>query len=94
LLFLKVKFKSKVLTGFVEPQTKLLWTRQRQHLISSHGRVQPGACFHLFSQKQHALLDAQQPPEMLRVPLESLCLQVGAFAASGEPWSTRIVIKW
>ena len=43
------------------------------------GRVQPGACFHLFSQKQHAYLDAQQPPEMLRVPLESLCLQVKAI---------------
>jgi hypothetical protein len=49
------------------------------------GRVQPGACFHLFSQTQHAYLDAQQPPEMLRVPLESLCLQVTPLVPSLLP---------
>ena len=56
------------------------------------GRVQPGACFHLFSQKQHAYLDAQQPPEMLRVPLESLYSMARVMlSVSGKTVSENII---
>ncbi|KAK3276586.1 hypothetical protein CYMTET_15351, partial [Cymbomonas tetramitiformis] len=43
------------------------------------GRVRPGACFHVFSRRQHALMEGQQAPEMLRVPLDALCMQVKAI---------------
>lgn len=40
------------------------------------GRVQKGICFHLFSSLTYENLKEYQEPEMLRTPLESLCLQV------------------
>jgi len=40
------------------------------------GRVQPGYCFHLFTQPRAQSLDDYQLPEMLRTPLEELCLQI------------------
>ena len=33
-------------------------------------------CYHLFTRAKHAELDEYQQPEMLRVPLQQLCLQV------------------
>ena len=38
------------------------------------GRVRPGTCFHLFSQRRRAGLDEYQTPELLRTPLAELCL--------------------
>jgi ATP-dependent RNA helicase DHX36 len=43
------------------------------------GRVQEGVCFHLFSSVKFSALKEYQEPEMLRTPLESLCLQVKAM---------------
>ncbi|XP_033644979.1 ATP-dependent DNA/RNA helicase DHX36-like [Asterias rubens] len=40
------------------------------------GRVQPGECYHLYSQLQSSLLIDYQLPEMLRTPLDELCLQI------------------
>ncbi|XP_014670430.1 PREDICTED: ATP-dependent RNA helicase DHX36-like [Priapulus caudatus] len=40
------------------------------------GRVQAGYCFHLYNRLQQSLMDAYQLPEILRTPLEELCLQV------------------
>eukprot|EP01047_Picozoa_sp_COSAG01_P015643 COSAG01_NODE_784_length_13621_cov_68.866829_18_plen_165_part_00 len=40
------------------------------------GRVQAGVCFHLFTREQHAKLSPYQTPELLRTPLEELCLQI------------------
>ncbi|XP_048582367.1 ATP-dependent DNA/RNA helicase DHX36 isoform X2 [Nematostella vectensis] len=40
------------------------------------GRVQPGYCFHLFTQLQAQSFIDYQLPEMLRTPLEELCLQI------------------
>ena len=39
-------------------------------------RVQAGYCFHLFTSMQAASLIEYQLPEILRTPLEELCLQV------------------
>lgn len=39
-------------------------------------RVHPGYCFHLFTQLRAQSLDDYQLPEMLRTPLEELCLQI------------------
>jgi ATP-dependent RNA helicase DHX36 len=41
------------------------------------GRVQPGVCFHLFSSRteRHVFSDYTMP-EMLRVPLHEMCLQI------------------
>ena len=41
------------------------------------GRTRPGQCFKLFTRKTEATkMQAQQVPELLRTPLEQLCLQV------------------
>ena len=40
------------------------------------GRVRPGACFKLFSRAAHAKLAADTKPEVLRSPLEGLCLSL------------------
>lgn len=40
------------------------------------GRVQPGYCFHLFTKFHADALEDYQLPEMLRTPLEELCLQI------------------
>ena len=44
------------------------------------GRVQPGKCWHLFPRaKFEQELIPFQLPEILRTPLESMCLQVGVW---------------
>ncbi|GJP32741.1 hypothetical protein CLOM_g17337 [Closterium sp. NIES-68] len=43
------------------------------------GRVQPGCCIRLYSRSLFHSLPPHTPPEMLRVSLDSLCLQVKAM---------------
>uniref|UniRef100_A0A3B5PSG3 RNA helicase n=1 Tax=Xiphophorus maculatus TaxID=8083 RepID=A0A3B5PSG3_XIPMA len=40
------------------------------------GRVQPGKCYHLYNGLRASLLEAYQLPEIMRTPLEELCLQI------------------
>ncbi len=40
------------------------------------GRTAPGAALRLYTRAQHAALAAHTPPELLRTPLEGLCLTV------------------
>jgi len=40
------------------------------------GRVQEGVCFRLFSRPTYDCLPKYSVPEMLRVPLEELCLHI------------------
>eukprot|EP00795_Rhopilema_esculentum_P010997 gene10997-19837_t len=40
------------------------------------GRVQPGHCFHLYTRLKEESLADYQTPEILRTPLEELCLQI------------------
>jgi len=47
------------------------------------GRTAPGARFAMFSRAQFANMSPQQPPEMLRTPLQHLCLNIKAM--SDEP---------
>lgn len=42
----------------------------------NHCRVQPGHCYHLYNGLRASLLDDYQLPEILRTPLEELCLQI------------------
>jgi HrpA-like RNA helicase len=44
------------------------------------GRVRPGLCVHLFVAGRRERLQPFQTPEMLRVPLEELCLTIKALA--------------
>lgn len=60
------------------------------------GRVQAGVAFHLFPTAQWADMTEYQLPEMLRTPLEQLCLQVRARTAAcahscgkGQPSATH-----
>ncbi|KAG6630812.1 hypothetical protein I3843_13G038200 [Carya illinoinensis] len=40
------------------------------------GRVQPGECYHLYPKCVYAAFSEYQLPELLRTPLNSLCLQI------------------
>ncbi|KAJ3591219.1 hypothetical protein NHX12_009165 [Muraenolepis orangiensis] len=40
------------------------------------GRVRPGKCYHLYNSLRASLLDAYQLPEIMRTPLQELCLQI------------------
>jgi len=40
------------------------------------GRCQPGICYHLYSKLRAASLPDFQVPEIKRIPIEELCLQV------------------
>jgi ATP-dependent RNA helicase DHX36 len=40
------------------------------------GRVQAGVCYHLYPSGAHAQMEEYQLPEILRTPLEELCLQI------------------
>lgn len=40
------------------------------------GRVQEGVCFHLFTESKFEELPAYETPEILRLPLEELCLRI------------------
>lgn len=40
------------------------------------GRVQPGECYHLYPRCVHDAFADYQLPELLRTPLQSLCLQI------------------
>lgn len=49
------------------------------------GRVQPGVCFRVLPQKYMERLEAVTPPEMQRVPLENVYLQVCASGIADRP---------
>ena len=47
------------------------------------GRCQHGVCVHLFSRLKWQELDDYQQPEILRTPLEELCLQIKMLNLGG-----------
>ncbi|NXH35152.1 DHX36 helicase, partial [Myiagra hebetior] len=47
------------------------------------GRVQPGHCYHLYNGLRASFLDDYQLPEILRTPLEELCLQIKILKLGG-----------
>ncbi|XP_061538269.1 ATP-dependent DNA/RNA helicase DHX36 [Phycodurus eques] len=47
------------------------------------GRVCPGKCYHLYNGLRASLLDAYQLPEIMRTPLEELCLQIKILKLGG-----------
>ncbi|XP_077353134.1 3'-5' RNA helicase YTHDC2 isoform X2 [Festucalex cinctus] len=46
------------------------------------GRCQPGICFHLFSQLRFNNMQEFQVPQLLRMPLQELCLQTKLLTSS------------
>ncbi|KAF1470547.1 hypothetical protein FQV18_0004326, partial [Eudyptula minor novaehollandiae] len=53
------------------------------------GRVQPGHCYHLYNGLRASLLDDYQLPEILRTPLEELCLQIKILKLGGIAYFLR-----
>eukprot|EP00775_Hariotina_reticulata_P004412 gene4412-4665_t len=52
------------------------------------GRVAPGTCYRLWPSRLWSRLPAQQPPEVLRVPLQQLCLTTKATLAAAAAASS------
>jgi len=52
------------------------------------GRCQPGICYHLYSKLRAASLPDFQTPELKRMPIEELCLQVFIFSN----WRHKILV--
>ena len=59
-----------------------------------HFRVQAGHCFHLFTNYHNEQLVEYQLPEMLRTPLESLCLQIKVLICSQLFWDIGKCLVW
>ena len=58
------------------------------------GRVQPGVCWRVYSSRRFAEdLEEYQSPEVLRVPLDALCLQVKAIIPSALAPTLRKLIS-
>ncbi|XP_042365751.1 3'-5' RNA helicase YTHDC2 isoform X2 [Plectropomus leopardus] len=49
------------------------------------GRCRPGICFHLFSRLRFKSMQEFQVPQLLRMPLQELCLQTKLLAPSSCP---------
>ncbi|XP_038148771.1 3'-5' RNA helicase YTHDC2 isoform X1 [Cyprinodon tularosa] len=49
------------------------------------GRCRPGICFHLFSRFHYKNMQEFQVPQLLRMPLQELCLQTKLLAPSSCP---------
>lgn len=47
------------------------------------GRVQPGECYHLYPRCVYDAFADYQLPELLRTPLQSLCLQIKSLQLGG-----------
>ncbi|GMJ10853.1 hypothetical protein like AT1G48650 [Hibiscus trionum] len=47
------------------------------------GRVQPGVCYHLYPKCVYDTFSDYQLPELLRTPLQSLCLQIKSLELGG-----------
>lgn len=56
-------------------------------------RVCPGKCYHLYNGLRASLLDAYQLPEIMRTPLEELCLQIKVVYEEADwQWERQIDI--
>jgi len=56
------------------------------------GRCQAGKCYHLFPRRLHESMEEYQMPELLRTPLEELCLQIKSLQLGGvEPFLAKAV---
>lgn len=55
-------------------------------------RVQPGHCYHLYNGLRASLLDDYQLPEILRTPLEELCLQIKVYLLGEKQTKCRVML--
>ncbi|XP_053612079.1 3'-5' RNA helicase YTHDC2-like [Plodia interpunctella] len=64
-----------------------VWTSRAacQQRAGRAGRTKPGHCFHMCSRRRLAALPAAAQPEILRVPLQELCLHTKLLAPANTP---------
>ncbi|KAF5825923.1 P-loop containing nucleoside triphosphate hydrolase protein, partial [Dunaliella salina] len=65
--------------GILRLQEQWVSQASAQQRRGRAGRVRPGLCFRMFSRRQFARMDPHTAPEMLRSPLESVCLTIRAM---------------
>ncbi|CAK1542369.1 unnamed protein product [Leptosia nina] len=64
-----------------------VWTSRAccQQRAGRAGRTKPGHCFHMCSKRRFKTLPLNSVPEILRVPLQELCLHTKLLAAGNTP---------
>lgn len=70
-------------TGMSTLQTEWISSSSQHQRKGRAGRCQPGVCFHLYSKTRSESLKANQLAEILRTPLEEICLQVKLLGNTG-----------
>jgi ATP-dependent RNA helicase DHX36 len=63
-------------TGMSSLSTRWVAQANAKQRMGRAGRVQRGTCYRLYSRARFATMAGFQSPEMLRTPLEEICLQV------------------
>ncbi|XP_070542906.1 3'-5' RNA helicase YTHDC2-like [Ptychodera flava] len=82
----KVKEKSfDALTGVSMLKNNWISKASSKQRMGRAGRCRPGICFHLFSRARYQSLMQFQSPELLRVPLQELCLHTKLLAPMNTP---------
>ncbi|KAI8792942.1 ATP-dependent RNA helicase YTHDC2 [Biomphalaria glabrata] len=81
----KVKEKTfDALTSFTSLKSNWISKASALQRKGRAGRCQPGKCYHLFSRPRYMHLHDFQTPEILRLPLQELCLQCKLLAPLNE----------
>ena len=67
--------------GITRLRTTMVSQAAAQQRRGRAGRVQAGVCFRMVTRNDFAALPQHTPPEMCRVPLQGLCLQIKVHSA-------------
>ena len=73
------KYKSKAYDPYTQMSSlQTVWVPKSsaKQRAGRAGRVRPGICFTIMSKKRHSSCEDFATPELLRTPLEELCLQI------------------
>lgn len=71
-------------TGMTRLETRRISKASATQRAGRAGRLEPGVCYRLWSEEQHAQLEPYAEPEILQADLTGLMLQLGRWGAEPE----------